>query len=171
VPKPSDLLLHYNYGAAAIKMWGRGIEVLRDHAKPLRPPPPKQVEMGPSRTTHDRRTAIQKRDAARNATAGPSRTTRRIRERDADEVGGGNAVAGPGIEGIVDSEGQAQWDEDEVMLFCGETQTLQKTDIARNWKRALGIWSSGGKVWLRFQSDPDLISLSQRTFSLHQYNM
>jgi hypothetical protein len=110
VPKPSDLLLHYNYGAAAIKMWGRGIEVLRDHAKPR---PPKRVEMGPSRTTHDRQTAIQKRDAAqnakrgggRNATAGPSRITRRTQERDADEVGDGNAVAGPGIEGIVDSEG------------------------------------------------------------------
>jgi Fe-S cluster biosynthesis and repair protein YggX len=70
--------------------------------------------MGPSRTTHDRETAIPKRDAARNATARSSRTTRRTQGRDTDEVGGGN---GSGIEEIVDSEGQAQWDEDDVMLF------------------------------------------------------
>ena len=29
-PNPSDLLLHYNYGAAAIKWWGCGIEVLHN---------------------------------------------------------------------------------------------------------------------------------------------
>src|SRR5882762_5542433 len=101
VSKPSGLLLHYNYGATAIKMWGRGIEVLRKHAKHPRPPPPKPVEMGPSRTTHDRKNAIRKRDTARNvkrgggrnAAAGPSRITRRTQERDTDRVGGGN---GPG---------------------------------------------------------------------------
>jgi hypothetical protein len=131
VPKPSELLLHYNYGAAAIKMWGRGIEVLRKHAKPPRPPLPKPVEMGPSRTTHDRKTAIHKRDAARNvkrgggrnATAGPSRTTRRTQERDTDGVGGGN---GPEIEGIVDSEDQARWDEDDVMLFLWGNSNASK---------------------------------------------
>jgi len=125
VPKPSDLLLHYNYGAAAVKMWGQGTEVLRDNAEPSRPPPPKRVKTGPSRSTHDRTTAIQKRDVARNAkrgsgrnaTAGPSRTARSAQKRDTDGVGSGNAVAGPGIKGIVDSEGQAPWDEDDVMLF------------------------------------------------------
>ncbi|KAF8349399.1 hypothetical protein F5887DRAFT_492297 [Amanita rubescens] len=29
-PKPSDLLLHYNYGAAAVKNWGRNHDVLSD---------------------------------------------------------------------------------------------------------------------------------------------
>jgi hypothetical protein len=33
-PKPSELLLHYNYGAAAVKCWGRGIEALQNRAKP-----------------------------------------------------------------------------------------------------------------------------------------
>jgi hypothetical protein len=47
--------------------------------------------------------------------AGLSKTMRRAQKRDTDGVG--NAVAGPGIEGIIDSEGQAQWDEDDVMLF------------------------------------------------------
>ena len=40
--------------------------------------------------------------------------------------------------------------------FCGETRRLQKTDIARNWRRARSIWSSGGKVWLRVPSDPSV---------------
>jgi len=31
--KPSKLLLHYNYGAAAVKNWGHGIEVLLNRAK------------------------------------------------------------------------------------------------------------------------------------------
>jgi len=145
VPKPSDLLLHYNYGAAAVKTWGHGTEVLRDNAQPPRPPPPARVEMGPSRSTHDRTAANQKRDDARNAqtggggnaTAGPSRTTRSAQKRDTDGLGGGNAVAGPGIERIVDSEGQASWDEDDV------------------------IWSSGGKMWVRFQSDSSLISVAK----------
>ena len=30
LPKPSDLLLHYNYGAAAVKHWGHGIEILQN---------------------------------------------------------------------------------------------------------------------------------------------
>ncbi|KAI9566237.1 hypothetical protein HD554DRAFT_2279022 [Boletus coccyginus] len=30
-PKPSDLLLHYNYGAAAVKYWGRNCAVLGNH--------------------------------------------------------------------------------------------------------------------------------------------
>jgi hypothetical protein len=102
MPKPSDLLLHYHSGAAAIKIWGFGTEVLRDH---VNPPPPKPVKMGPSKTTHDRKTAIQKRDDAfhaqrgsgRNATAGPSRITRSAQKRDTDEVAGGNAVAGSEI--------------------------------------------------------------------------
>jgi hypothetical protein len=133
-PKPSDLLLHYNYGAAAIKRWGCGIEVLRDNAKPPRPPPPTPVKMGSSKTTHNRKAAIQKRDTARNgkrggrrnATAGPSRITRSAQKRDTDGVGGGNAVAGSGIEGIVDSEGQAQWDEDDVMLFLWGNSNASK---------------------------------------------
>jgi len=29
------LLLHYNYGAAAVKWWGRGVELLEKHAKLL----------------------------------------------------------------------------------------------------------------------------------------
>jgi len=74
-PKPSDLLLHYNYGAAAVKCWGQGKRILQDLANPPRP------------------------DVSRNR---------------------GGAVAksaGAGTGGLAESEGQAVWDEDDVMLF------------------------------------------------------
>jgi hypothetical protein len=131
VLKPSDLLLHYNYGATAIKMWGRGIDVLQKHAKPPCPLLPKPVKMGPSRATHDRKTAIHKCNAAwnakkgggRNATAGLSRTMCRTQECDTDGVGGRNGLR---IEGIVDSEGQAGWDKDNMMLFLWGNSNASK---------------------------------------------
>lgn len=92
-PKPSDLLLHYNYGAAAVKCWGRGTEVLQNRANPPRPSVP---PAGPSGTTHDIDAAIGKLGEAQNPD--PSR-----------------AGAGPGE--LVESEGQAMWDEDDVMMF------------------------------------------------------
>jgi hypothetical protein len=36
-PAPSDLLLHYNYGAAAVKRWGHGQEVLQNRTNIPRP--------------------------------------------------------------------------------------------------------------------------------------
>jgi hypothetical protein len=50
-PKPSDLLLHYNYGAAAVKCWGRNTEVLENRANP---PCPSVPQTGPSGFTHAR---------------------------------------------------------------------------------------------------------------------
>lgn len=99
-PKPSDLLLHYNYGAAAVKQWGHGIPTFLQRTNPPRPPVPTVASMGPQKTTHNRNTAIQKRNVA----------------RDADGVSASNPTAGAGTGGMVDSE-QAQWDEDDVMLF------------------------------------------------------
>lgn len=99
-PKPSDLLLHYNYGAAAVKWWGHGTELLQNRAKPPRPSVPVTALPGSSRTTHNRNIAIQKRNAAR--------------------AGGqvaGNTGTGAGAEEMVDLADQAEWDEDDVMLF------------------------------------------------------
>jgi hypothetical protein len=98
-PKPTDLLLHYNYGAAAVKLWGHGVNVLQNRSNPPRPPVPVQAEAGLSRTQHDSTITIQKLEDARGAGG----------------VAVGNAPAGAGE--MVDSEGQAQWDEDDVMLF------------------------------------------------------
>ncbi|KAF8529538.1 hypothetical protein BU17DRAFT_79525 [Hysterangium stoloniferum] len=115
--KPSDLLLHYNYGAAAVKWWGNGTETLRKLAQPPRSPVFVPAPSGPSRTTHDRKTAISKRDAARAA----------------DISGAGNATAGPSTtgpatgEGLLDSEGQVMWDDDDVVLFIwGNSQAARE---------------------------------------------
>jgi hypothetical protein len=90
-----NLLLHYNYGAAAVKWLEQGVDVLQNRSNPPRSPVPVQAEMGPSRTKHDRATTI----------------------NDAGGVGVGNAPAGAGAGEMVDSEDQARWDEDDVMLF------------------------------------------------------
>jgi len=37
--KPSGLLVHYHYGAAAVERWGHGVEVLENHPRPPAPPP------------------------------------------------------------------------------------------------------------------------------------
>ena len=100
-PKPSELLLHYNYGAAAVKCWGRGKEVLQRRAKPPRPRVLVPEPMGPSKTRDDRSTAIGKRNATRPAGSSKAR-----------------AQTSTGTEELVESDDQALWDEDDVMLFC-----------------------------------------------------
>jgi hypothetical protein len=109
--KPSAMLLHYNYGAAAIKQWGHNIAVLQEGAKSRQPPKPAPTQPGPSRTTiHDRKVAIDKRAAAK-AMLGTGAGT------------GVGASTGTGVEmgaetgEVEESEVQATWDEDDVMLF------------------------------------------------------
>jgi hypothetical protein len=75
-PKPSDLLLHYNYGAAAVNCWGRGKNVLENLAKPPRPVP---MPTGP-RTAQDRAAAIRAR------TGGLVESAREVQAWDADDV-------------------------------------------------------------------------------------
>ena len=94
-PKPSDLILHYNYGAAAVKQWGHGLEFFKNRANPPRPSTPVPAPMGASKTVHDRTSAIGKR--------GKLPRTR--------GVCAGKTTAGK-------SEEQELWDEDDVMLFC-----------------------------------------------------
>ena len=121
--KPSDLLLHYNYGAAAVKRWGRGKEVLTKLANPPHPPVPGPAPAGPQRTIHDRAAAIRKRFQGRSS---------------------GGAGAGTG--GEVESEGQAMWDEDEVMLFfwgnSGAAKERHLKKVAENTRR-LEQWRGG----------------------------
>ncbi|KAJ7689119.1 hypothetical protein B0H17DRAFT_1067041 [Mycena rosella] len=49
---PSPLLLHYNYGVAALKWWGNGPEYLITAR--MRPAPPIVAPLGPSRNKDDR---------------------------------------------------------------------------------------------------------------------
>jgi hypothetical protein len=108
--KPSALLLHYNYGAAAAKLWGHGTNVLKNDRQLPRPQPPAPMRLGPARGRNDRRIAIEKREQRRSGGshgaggaggAGPSR------------------VAAAGAESLeaLESEGEESWDEDDVMLF------------------------------------------------------
>jgi hypothetical protein len=114
-PKPSDLLLHYNYGAAAIKCWGRGTEVLENRANP---PRPSVLPTKPSRTT-----AIGELEEARNPDG-----------------------AGAGTGALVESEGQATWDEDDVMMFFWENSQAAKErhlkEVSENTLR-MEQWRSG----------------------------
>jgi hypothetical protein len=107
-PKPSAMLLHYNYGAAAVKQWGHNVEVLRKAGKSRQPPKPAPTQSGPSKTIHDRKTAIEKRAKAMLGTGTGT------------GVGAGTGTgAGTGaVTGeVAESEVQATWDEDDVMLF------------------------------------------------------
>ena len=97
-PKPSDLLLHYNYGAAAVKHWGKNHHVLDDRPGVPRPPASKPKVMGPVRKVADRAKTIVKLVKARAKGNG----------------GGGEGSAAAAA--AADSE-QPAWDEDDVMLF------------------------------------------------------
>jgi hypothetical protein len=47
LPKPADILLHYNYGAAAVKQWGKNSSVLTNRPSVPRPSvPPIRVKDG-----------------------------------------------------------------------------------------------------------------------------
>ncbi|KAF7345562.1 hypothetical protein MVEN_01574900 [Mycena venus] len=61
---PSPLLLHYNYGVAALKWWGKGPEYLITAR--TRPAPPIPAAMGPSKSKHDRSVRTKKLEDARS---------------------------------------------------------------------------------------------------------
>ena len=132
-PMPSDLLVHYHYGAAAVERWGRGVDALH-HPNLPRPPNPLPVPMGPTKAIHDRTTTIQKRAEASGAGA----------------AGAGNVAAGEasGSGQMQDSQekGQARWDADDVMLyFWGNSQAAmerhrkKQEEIDQNMER----WRQG----------------------------
>ena len=99
-PKPSDLLLHYNYGAAAVKHWGRNYAALSNRPGLPRPQAPEPVPMGPAQTVGDRTKTVTKLANAR-----------------AEEVQQlANTGGSAGSAATIDSE-QPVWDEDDVMLF------------------------------------------------------
>ena len=101
-PTPSDLLLHYNYGAAAVKRWGRGWDVFQHRANLPRPPIPTPAPMGPEKARHDRSIVIKKREAAQRA----------------DQSGRGSAAAGARRGEMLDAREECtEWDEDDIMLF------------------------------------------------------
>jgi hypothetical protein len=85
---PADLLLHYNYGAAAVKQWGKNTSVLTNRPDIPRPSVPTPAAMGSSN----------KATSEGQQASGSKRRKR------------GERAAG-------DLEVQDKWDEDDVMLY------------------------------------------------------
>ncbi|KAJ7784972.1 hypothetical protein DFH07DRAFT_786395 [Mycena maculata] len=97
-PKPSPMLLHYNYGAAAVKWWGHGKSHLGISNRPTMPRPsvPVPAATGPGRT---------KRTAAQLAAS--------IQKRATGNIGGSGS--GP-RDGEAERDGEVM-DPDEVIMF------------------------------------------------------
>jgi len=128
--KPSELLLDYNYGAAAVKLWGHGTEVLQDLTTPPRPPTSVPPPVGPSKKKSDRNITIKKRKEAKKR-EDKAKRGKKSRARNA---------AG-------EESDKAVWDEDEVMLFLwGNSRAAQERHVKRSedkrrdveqWKRGI----------------------------------
>jgi len=120
LPKPADILLHYNYGAAVVKKWGKNTDVLANRPDIPRPPVPAPALMGPPRAKHDRRVSIDKRTAATSQGGQGSGSKRRR-----------------GDDGTADLEVQDRWDEDDVILFLwGNTTAALERHAQKEQERS-----------------------------------
>jgi len=130
IAKPSSLLVHYNYGSAAVKWWGRNVEVLQNEFEPPRPEVPVPAASGPSTTVGNRTVTTKKlgkarklAEAAMSKTGGKGQTTRRSGSVRATKVRRGAAPVVPEVspaETKCGEEGlgkETTWDEDDVMLY------------------------------------------------------
>lgn len=144
IPKPSGLLLHYNYGAAAVKWWGQHTDILRSDRPPHPIPPPPHP---PRRRRHRRQPPA--------PVAGPSTDvpsylkpppttihdrTISIRKRHPDE-------------NPTDSDSESMewesWDEDDWMLFC----RLNTKAVHDHLQAAKEGSSSNIRAWAQEVSD------------------
>jgi len=119
--KPSELLLDYNYGAAAVKLWGHGTDVLQDLTTPVSPP------VGPSKKKSDKNVTIKK-----------LKEPKKRKKSRARNAGG-------------EESDKAVWDEDEVMLFLwGNSRAAQERHIKRSEdkRRDVEQWKRGIKYGL-----------------------
>jgi hypothetical protein len=126
-PKPSDLLLHYNYGAAAVKHWGRNVDVLDKRPDLPRPKELDNVVMGPTTSVGDRAKPIDKLTAA---------------QAEGSHGGGMGSAAGTTSE-------QPVGDKDEVMLFFwGNSMAARERHATKEQVRkgTIDKWRTGTGV-------------------------
>jgi hypothetical protein len=121
LPKPSDLLLHYNYGAAAVKQWGKNVSVLTERPGVPRPLELVPAPMGPGKTANEHLRSIKKRNAVTSKEGKGSRKRRKTlsgaRDTDSDSV-------------------QHSWDEDDVVLFFwGNSKVAQERRVREEQER------------------------------------
>ena len=129
LPKPADILLHYNYGVAVVKEWGKNIDALVNRPNISRPSIPTPAPMGPPRVRHDRNIAIEKRTAA--TTQGGQAAGSSKRKRGEERAEGG----------------EGRWDGDDVIMFLwGNTKAArewhaqkeqERTAYLENWRAAV----------------------------------
>ena len=127
--KPADLLLHYNYGAAAVKQWGKNTSILTNRPDIPRPPVPISAAMGSKRVKDDCNIAIEKRAAATSQ---------------GGQVAGSERNRSEGAAG--DLEEQDRWDEDDVMLFFwGNSKAAMERHDQKKQERTeyLEDWRAG----------------------------
>jgi hypothetical protein len=123
-PKPAETLLHYNYGAAAVKLWGKNSAVLGNRAGLPRPQKPVAQSLRLTRTVRDRTKTIKKLTDARSKASRVQSATN------------GN---GAGSATLADSEHSIQ-DEDNVMLFFwGNTRASIERHAERKCERDQSI--------------------------------
>ena len=122
--KPSALLLHYNYGAAAVKLWGHKTHILNNLSKKNRPEKPMPAPSGPPKKVHNRTVMLKKRRAALAASLKAAKKSSKSK-----------------------GKSKADWDEDEVMLFlwgnskAASNRHLKKSEEKRDgfekWRRGV----------------------------------
>lgn len=120
--KPSALLLHYNYGAAAVKRWGHHRQFLSaSHRRNIpRPRPTAQITPGPGRpstTVNDRAVAIRKRERAADTAGSSKRRRGRTRKHTVGHEEQGQDGSGMGNVVVEAVDGSTGWDEDDWMQF------------------------------------------------------
>jgi len=122
LPKPADLLLHYNYGVAVVKWWGKNSARLEERLELPRSGCAIAAPMPTTTTTNDRIGPIQKQDVASGKTQGqtPGKCGQSIHRTAAAD----------------DPEVQEVWDEDDVILFLwGNTKAAQERFVRKEQDR------------------------------------
>jgi hypothetical protein len=156
LPKPAEILLHYNYGAAAVKHWGKNNAALTERLNLPRLPVPAPAPMGPARGIHNRNITIEKRrmneKRKRDGTQDDEKWSRpsgspenKTREPEAKRQRGGDDP---------ESHGCETWDEDDIMLFfwgnsraARERRALEEEERDQNmekWRSA--VFAEGLRV-------------------------
>jgi len=143
--RPSALLLHYRYGAAALRWWGHHTDVLRTqrHTRPQSSDPGPSYLTGRPMSNHNRTTAIQKREHSN--TAGGSKKKRGRAPKTA--VCYKDSITVDVVDEPVDD--WMEWDEDDWMAFF-----MYNTKAARERRQAAEEESSTNiKAWAQNVSD------------------